>query len=66
MRDNTIEAFFALVRAGLWEKDVKLAQYGEIDYEDVLRISEDQSVVGLVTAGLDHVSDVSVRTLGQV
>lgn len=60
MRDNTIEAFFALVRAGLWEKDVKLAQYGEIDYEDVLRISEDQSVVGLVTAGLDHVSDVKV------
>ena len=60
MTDNTKEAFFALLRAGLWEKDVKLAEYGEIDYEDVLRLSEEQSVVGLVTAGQEHVSDMKV------
>ena len=29
-KDNTIEAFFALVRAGLWEKDVCLSQFGEV------------------------------------
>ena len=60
MRDNTIETFFALLRAGLWEKDVRLAQYGEIDYENVLRLSEEQSVVGLVTAGMEQVADVNV------
>ena len=60
MRDNTLEAFYALVRAGLWEKDVRLSQYGAIDYEEVLRLSEEQSVVGLVTAGLEHVADMKV------
>ena len=60
MKDNTIEAFFALLRAGLWEKDIKLGQYGEIDYEKILRYSEEQSVVGIVTAGLEHVADKKV------
>ena len=60
MRDNIIEVFFALVRAGLWETDVKLAAYGEIDYESILRLSREQSIVGLVAAGLEHVVDVKV------
>ena len=38
MRDNTIEAFFALVRAGLWETEVQLTSYGEVDYERILRM----------------------------
>ena len=59
-RDTNLEAFFALVRGGLWEQNVQLAQYGTIDYEAILRLSEEQSVVGLVTAGLDHVTDTKV------
>lgn len=59
-KDNTINAFFALVRAGLWEQNVSLSQFGEIDYEDVLRLAEEQSVVGLVSAGIEHVSDVKI------
>ena len=59
-KDNTIEAFFALVRAGLWETEVQLASYGEVDYECILRIAREQSVVGLVAAGLEHVTDVKV------
>ena len=47
-KDNTIEAFFALVRAGLWETEVQLASYGEVDYECILRIAREQSVVGLI------------------
>lgn len=58
MRDNTIEAFFALVRAGLWEKDAYLSPFGNIDYETVLQMAEEQSVTGLVTAGLDQVKDI--------
>ena len=31
-----------------------------MDYDDVMRLAEEQSVIGLVTAGLEHVSDVKV------
>ena len=60
MQNNTIQAFFALVRAGLWEKEAQLMPYGEVDYEEVMRLAEEQSMVGLVTAGLEHVQDVKV------
>ena len=55
-----LEAFLALVRAGLWEKEVRLLPYNDIDFSQVLRLAEEQAVVGLVTAGLEHVSDVNV------
>lgn len=47
------ETLLALVRAGLWEKDVQLLSSEEIDYETVYNLSEEQSVVGLVAAGID-------------
>ena len=58
--DVNQQAFFELVRAGLWEKEARLSQFGDIDYEEIMRLAEEQSVVGLVTAGLEHVSDVKV------
>ena len=58
--NNNIGAFFALVRGGLWNQEVNLSQFGEVDYADVLRLAEEQSVVGLVAAGLGYVSDVKV------
>lgn len=58
--DNNIQAFLALVKAGLWEKEVRLAQYGCIDFNEILRLSEEQSVVGLVAASLEHISDIKV------
>lgn len=58
--DSNIQAFFALVKAGLWEEDVRLSNYDDIDYSTILRIAEEQSVVGLVTAGLEKASDVKV------
>ena len=60
MRSNTQEAFFALVRGGLWEKDLQLSQFGKVDYDEVMLLAEEQSVVGLVTAGLEHVVDTKV------
>lgn len=56
-RKNCIDAFFALARAGLWEKDVQLLPYGEIDYAEILQLADEQSVVGLVAAGIEHISD---------
>lgn len=56
--NNHIYAFLALVRAGLWEKEARLEQYGKIDFEEIYRIAGEQSVVGLVTAGFEHIQDV--------
>lgn len=58
--NNNHNTFCALVKAGLWEKDVQLSPYNEIDFSEVYRIAEEQSVIGLVTAGFEHVSDVKV------
>lgn len=56
--DNSTQAFLALVRAGLWETEVQLSQLRSIDYSQVLKFAEEQSVVGLVAAGLEHIMDV--------
>lgn len=60
MTNNNQQAFFALVRAGLWEKEARLLPYGDIDYAEVMRLAQEQAVVGLVAAGLEHVTDVKV------
>ena len=57
---NNQQAFFALVRAGLWEQEVRLSQYVEIDYSAVMRLAEKQSVIGLITAGIEQVVDEKV------
>lgn len=58
--DKNQQTFFALVKAGLWEEDVQLAALGVTDFNEVYRIAEEQSVIGLVAAGIDHVVDVKV------
>ena len=69
--DNNSKAFFALVRAGLWEQDVQLASFGQIDFNIIYRLAEDQSVVGLVAAGVEHVvgnrvpQEVALQLAGQ-
>lgn len=55
--DNNLKAFLALVRAGLWEEDVRLLPFESIDYKTIYRLAEEQSVVGLVAAGLENVVD---------
>lgn len=58
--DNNLEAFFELVRAGLWEQEARLSCFGVIDFYEVYRLAEEQTVIGLVAAGLEHVKDVNV------
>ena len=58
--NNTIEAFFALLRGGLWEKETNLSQYGEIDFAEIYKLAEEQSVVGLIAAGIEHVTDAKI------
>lgn len=58
--DKNQRAFFLLVQAGLWERDVRLSPFEDIDFRKVYTLAEEQSVVGLVAAGIEHVVDVKV------
>lgn len=58
--DNNQQAFLELMRAGLWDKEAQLLKYGNVDYDEVFRISDEQSVIGLVTAGIELVQDVKI------
>lgn len=54
--------FLLLLKAGIWEDIIKVNGYGlmvndkskTVDYDEVLRIAEEQSVVGLVFAGIQN------------
>lgn len=54
MQLNSQKAFFALVRAGLWEKDAQLLPYEDIKWQEVYKLAIEQSVLGLVLAGLEQ------------
>lgn len=60
MLSTNQQAFLALARAGLWEKDVQIASFGKVDYTEVYRLAQEQSIPGLVAAGLEHVIDVII------
>lgn len=58
--NNSHQTFLALLKAGLWEQDVEAFPLGDIDYNLIFRLGMEQSVLGLVTAGLEHVKDVNI------
>lgn len=67
--DKNTEAFWALLRAGLWETvnendNQNHNLYDSVDWSEVQRLAEEQSVVGLVAAGIDvcktQVSDFKI------
>ena len=60
MVNGNTKVFLALMRSGLWEQDVRLSPYENKDFNEVFRLAKEQSVVGLVTAGIEHVQDVKV------
>lgn len=55
--NQLIAVFFSLLRAGLWETEVRLSDYESIDFAAIQSLAEEQSVVGLIAAGLEHVVD---------
>ena len=59
-RNSNISAFMALLKAGLWEQEARLLSYGAIDYQEIYQAAEEQTVVGIITAGLEHVVDTNV------
>lgn len=53
-------AFFSLLRAGLWEQPILTSEWGDVDFNAVYVLADEQSVVGLVAAGLEQVQDRKV------
>lgn len=52
-KDKSTLAFFALLKAGLWEEQARLSCLGDIDYDRIFQLAQEQSVVGLIAAGLE-------------
>jgi hypothetical protein len=72
--NNNIDLFFALVRSGLWE-DSSIAPNLNLDYkanwEKVYQLASEQSVLGLLLAGLEHSDskppqELILRMIGEV
>ena len=62
MKNSTpiLDVFWALLRAGLWERGTQLVPLAPIDFSMLYDLAEEQSVVGLIAAGLEHVEDRKV------
>lgn len=58
--DNNIRAFFELLKAGLWEKEAWLKHLDKINYHKVYQLAGEQTVIGIIAAGLEHVQDVKI------
>ena len=56
----TSEVFFSLVKAGLWEKPVLLSEFGKPDFREILKLAREQSVTGLVSAGLEYARGINI------
>ena len=66
MRDNTIETFFALVRAGLFPVHgegvmVHDSLFKDVDWNEVYQMAQEQSVQGLVLAGIEQYKNLNVN-----
>ncbi|MBO5615091.1 MAG: nucleotidyltransferase family protein [Prevotella sp.] len=60
MKSNNESVFFEFLRAGLWGANDNQNHndnlFDGVDWSEVYRLAEEQSVVGLVTAGLDSLN----------
>lgn len=65
MRDNTGSVFFELLKAGLWgEADANLNVnhnlFEGVDWQKAYQLAQEQSVLGLVLAGLEQYKNLNV------
>lgn len=60
MNVNSRRVFFELLKAGLWEKEVRLSTYIPVDFVALRQLADEQSVSGLINTGLAFVSDINI------
>ena len=58
--DANKEFFFSLLKAGLWEREVKIPAGSNVDWGQIHRLAEDQSVVGLMAAATEQVKGMTI------
>ena len=60
-RRSSLICFFSLLRAGLWEQGDRLLSLkeGRIDFAEVYKIAQDQSVIGVLCAGMGKMGGLS-------
>lgn len=61
LADSSTQAFLALVKAGLWEEELKELPYNKISFPKIYKLAQEQAVLGLVAAGLEH--NLKIREL---
>ena len=57
MRNNNQETFLKILQAGLWKEtgaNHNLDLEGKVDWEEVYQLAEEQSVIGVCLAGIEH------------
>lgn len=52
--------FLSLLKVGLWERGTKISAGSEVEWEKILRMAEEQSVVGLMAAATEHMKGMTV------
>lgn len=64
MKNSNVTVFTKLLRAGLWERNIQHFSTDGLDLKIVYQLSEEQSVIELVAAGIEHVLDVKLPAEG--
>ena len=59
MRQDSINAFILLLRAGLWGGEIRLLPY-KYSLKEIYELAKEQSVVGIVAAGLELITDIEL------
>ncbi len=53
--------FLSLLRSGLWEQPLHFSLWDNVDLDFVFKLADEQSVVGIVAAGLERVENQRVK-----
>lgn len=59
-RNGQFDSFFTVLRLGLWGRDSSSLTIKERDFSSILRLSEEQLVVGLVASGFEEMNEVII------
>lgn len=57
---NDTNLFLELVRAGLWGTEARLGSFEDVDYSRLMEMATEQSLVGQIAAGMEHVVDTRI------
>lgn len=62
--DKNVNAFYCLLRAGLWESENQFSVIDDFDYQNLYKLAEDQSVLGLILSGVEQYRNITASVNG--